>query len=289
MQLPTVGLHGANSNAKLSKKGPRSISLSELAADESQGHLLLPITVPFNQQVQSPQEQPQQQEVKEEGGFKMLHSSNQHQQQDELQGIDTAASTPNHLGRTEPTDRQAETKEEKPQRRVMVDNSNESPAALLLKNHFANTGSGQWLEEDSRPEFIHLCFPGLLPPLDISAMQAQELQQSESKPGQQATKEQKQVKTGSSSLRNTPAPLHALPSGRIGQLLIRRSGRVHLRLLTEVATEKKEEAVFEASEATDTSQKKAVALRPAYKLRSEDICYDVLVGTEGSFAQVRAW
>lgn len=100
-------------------------------------------------------------------------------------------------------------------------------------------------------------------------MQAQESQQSESKQGQQATKEQKQVKTGSSSLRNTPAPLHALPSGRIGQLLIRRSGRVHLRLLTEVAAERKEKAVSEASEETDTSQRKTVALGPAYKLRSE--------------------
>lgn len=81
-------------------------------------------------------------------------------------------------------------------------------------------------------EFVQLCFPELLPPLDISAMQAQPL---ERKPHSQTTKGQQAKAASSGNRRNTPTPLHALPSGRIGQLLVRRSGRVHLRLLTEAS------------------------------------------------------
>ncbi|CDI75413.1 hypothetical protein, conserved [Eimeria praecox] len=345
--MPTMqsALLQANANTKQQKKkGPRSISLSDLATDESQGHLFLPITIPFKQQTQrrTQHEQPKQ-EVDEEGfsGY-----SQQQQQLDEMQGIDTAASTPNHLRRNESTAALPKSGIDSSQWFVRHDNQGDTPAAVLIKDRLSGGGhDGNW-GEDERPlvlhlspndvrerqnpkekgkqfqllifatqlavihgrEFVHLCFPELLPPLDIAAMQAQQAEhqrQSQQKSGEQQTKASSSNSTTSATSastpqKNSPIPLHALPSGRIGQLLIRRSGRVHLRLLTAKSRSRDARAGAEAAEtgggtaeaaAPDSKDSKTEdndrkgAPQPPPTLHKDDICYDVVVGTEGSFAQ----
>lgn len=83
-------------------------------------------------------------------------------------------------------------------------------------------------------EFVQLCFPELFPPLNIAAMQAMQAKRTPLKEQPSGMKSHHSI--GDRELRGSePTPMHALPSGRIGQLLIRRSGRVHLRLLTEAS------------------------------------------------------
>lgn len=69
----------------------------------------------------------------------------------------------------------------------------------------------------------------------MQAQQAKSQQQAQEKAQEQQNKgSSSRCGPASATRRNCPTPLHALPSGRIGQLLIRRSGRVHLCLLTDI-------------------------------------------------------
>lgn len=266
-QGPIFPQNDNKSNNTNKKRGPRSIKLSDLAYDDSSGHLFLPITIPFNQNIN----QKHQQQTKREDAAKTPN-------QEELQEADTAASTPNYWARSTSTEKQPESlKASQTQTSAGLCNE-EVPAASLLQEQFLASDGDRLLDEDGRPEFVQLCFPELLPPLDIPAMQAREASETNAQPN----KKEQQSKTRNGCNRDsTPTPFHGLPSGRIGQLLIRRSGRVHLRLLTEASCK-----AADASPA-QPPQPEMPQGGPgaAAKLRSGDICYDVLVGTEGSFAQ----
>ncbi|CDI81273.1 hypothetical protein, conserved [Eimeria acervulina] len=311
-KMQSSSLQNSSSSAKQQqqKKGSRSISLSGLALDQSQGHLFLPITIPFIHQTQK---RMQQERLKQDTDKETFRSCSQPHQLDELQGIDTAASTPNHLRRSESTAAPPTNGKDSLQC-FKQDSYADTPAALLLKDQFSTDGNGECWEEDSRPEFVHLCFPELLPSLDIAAMQAQQAN-GQNQTQQTAAEHQHRSSTTntstsssnpvSSSRRNCPTPLHALPSGRIGKLLIRRSGRVHLCLLTDASRRRAARGRGEAAAAAEASGSATAEATPdsmkpktedkhrqappqtPYTLHSDDICYDVLVGTEGSFAQVR--
>ncbi|KAL8272318.1 hypothetical protein Esti_003772 [Eimeria stiedai] len=265
---------GSTNNQDRKSRGPRSIGLSDLAHGHSQGQLFLPITIPFKHLAE--QHQGEQQEGEAKADDSVLYGSGKVEPQHGLEDIDTAASTPNPEERKLLRSvKQATHKAPSAQGIFLADDAACSTASLL-QDQFLHRDTEQVVEEDGRPEFLQLCFPELFPPLNISAMQAQQC--ADEKP--QQFKTQQQSKTSSSFSRaNAPTPLHALPSGRIGHLLIRRSGRVHLRLLTE-ASLKKQSQGYPA-----TPEEEQREMGPAAQLRNGDISYDVLVGTEGSFAQ----
>lgn len=278
-QSASVGLQQGNSSESGTRRGPRSLRLSDLAHDDSQGHLFLPITIPFKRHTRH-EHQGQVDQGMAEVKTPLRILEKQRHRQDDVFEIDTAASTPNHLGNGTSAKLQQRAGQEAPHQSASTTDSNDIPAASLLRDQFVASNSEHFLDEDGRPEFVQLCFPELLPPLDIPAMQALP---SERKPHPQAKKEQHTKAASSSNSANNPTPLQALPSGRIGQLFIRRSGRVHLRLLTEACG--RAETNTNATPTRDFADEQQSSRGAAATLQSGDICYDVLVGTEGSFAQ----
>ncbi|KAL8451597.1 hypothetical protein Emag_002640 [Eimeria magna] len=240
-----------------------------------QGQLFLPITIPFNRLAKLCQGEQQQQEV--EADESVFCGSGKVEPQQELEDIDTAASTPSFEERKLLRGVKQQIHRASSAHGISPGDGAACLTASFLTDRFHSEDTEQVMEEDGRPEFLQLCFPELFPPLDISAMQAQ--QSADEKP--QRSKSQQHSKTSRGCSRSkTPTPLQALPSGRIGQLLIRRSGRVHLRLLTE-ASQKTQSRDYPA---TLEEQQKEMGQKA--ELRNGEISYDVLVGTEGSFAQV---
>lgn len=147
-QVQRVLPQASNSSGKQQqKKGPRSISLSDLTLDESQGHLFLPITIPFKLRGRRCM---QDEQLKQETDYGTPVAFNNHQQQqlDELQGIDTAASTPNHLRRSESTAVQFKSGKDSLQA-FSKQNQEDSAATLLLNGQFLTTGETS--QEYSRP------------------------------------------------------------------------------------------------------------------------------------------
>ncbi|KAL8436573.1 hypothetical protein ACSSS7_001605 [Eimeria intestinalis] len=266
----------ADSTKNQEKKNPRprSIRLSELAHGHSQGQFFLPITIPFKPLKKQHQGEQHQEEA--EADESLLNGSAEVEPQHDLEDIDTAASTPNSQERKLLCGVKQETPRASPAQGISLADGAGCSTASLLRDQFLSRDTGQMMEEDERPEFLQLCFPELFPPLDILAMQARQC--ADEKP--QQSKGQQQSKTSRSSGRsNAPTPLQALPSGRIGQLLIRRSGRVHLRLLTDASLK------MQSRRCPANPEEQQNGSGPAPQLRNGDISYDVLVGTEGSFAQ----
>lgn len=152
-KMQSSSLQNSSSSAKQQqqKKGSRSISLSGLALDQSQGHLFLPITIPFIHQTQK---RMQQERLKQDTDKETFRSCSQPHQLDELQGIDTAASTPNHLRRSESTAAPPTNGKDSLQC-FKQDSYADTPAALLLKDQFSTDGNGECWEEDSRPFVLH--------------------------------------------------------------------------------------------------------------------------------------
>ncbi|CDJ49469.1 hypothetical protein, conserved [Eimeria brunetti] len=287
--LPPIGRAGENAKKQKSKKASRSIGFSDLAHDESQSHLFLPITIPFKLH-------PRKQHRQQIDCSQQQQKEQQQQQMDDLQGIDTAASTPNHLRRSESPALHINDEHNNFKENTKYEFGEDTAAALLLKGQSAERGQDEYCDEDTRPEFIHICFPELLPALDVAAMQALQAeaqQEAEKKGTEQQNKSSSSSSRASSSAnanrRNCPTPFQGLPSGKIGQILIRRSGRVHLRLLTEATRARNAAAAAEAEAAAAAAPEETAAAREAEAEATpkaeEDICYDVRVGTEASFAQ----
>lgn len=211
-------------------RGLHLAGLSNLAIDASQGDLLLPISLPFKLQQHNRQQQQLGADGAEEGLLRVKADQTQQRQQqaeqDALQEVDTAASTPSNW-------RSSTLRQRDPEATAAAFSSTNTPAALLLQGQRLSQ-SGDALQENERPEFVQLCFPELFPPLDIAAMQAMQAKQTQPKEQQLEMKNNYSIREREHK-GSEPTPMQALPSGRIGQLLIRRSGRVHLRLLTEAS------------------------------------------------------
>ncbi|KAL8430330.1 hypothetical protein Efla_001095 [Eimeria flavescens] len=281
-QSTPLGMRECSNNTnKVKRRGPRSSKLSDLAHDQSQGHLFLPITIPFKGLAKQPQQdqQQEQQEHEEADSDKLFGDTGKQGPQQDFEDIDTAASTPNSCGRRVQSSVKREALKTRLPQGVSRPDADDIPPASLLADQFQRD-TEQVVEEDGRPEFLQLCFPEVLPPLDVPAMQAQQCERENT---QQLRNEQHSKTSKSCSKGNMPTPLHDLPSGRIGQLLIRRSGRVHLRLLT--GTSGKAQARSDPATTGTSSREQRAQIGAATELRSGEICYDVLVGTEGSFAQ----
>lgn len=149
-QTPPAALQQGNSSGNGKMRGPRSVRLSDLAHDNSQGHLFLPITIPFKQHSkQEHQGQVQQGEPGRETPLRIFEK-HQHQQDDVLE-IDTAASTPNHLSSCTSAKLQQRPRQETLQQSAPTINSHDIPAASLLQDQFVARDSEHFFEEDGRP------------------------------------------------------------------------------------------------------------------------------------------
>ncbi|KAL8445490.1 hypothetical protein Emed_005571 [Eimeria media] len=272
---PAAPVKTADPGLTSSGFGVEGLLLRSLHNREStqQGQLFLPITIPFKRLAEQQHEGEQQQEEGEPDD-RAFDGVAKGEPQHDLEDVDTAASTPNSEERK--LLREVKQQIQKASSAHGISSTDTCSTASFFQDQFLRRDTEQAMEEDGRPEFLQLCFPELFPPLDISAMRAQQSAEDKS---QQSKGQQHSKSSKTSSRAKAPTPLHALPSGRIGQLLIRRSGRVHLRLLTE--TSMKTQSPSDPA----TAEEQQDEMKPKAQLRDGDISYDVMVGTEGAFAQ----
>ncbi|EPR57112.1 RNA polymerase III RPC4 [Toxoplasma gondii RUB] len=188
-------------------------------------------------------------------------------------------------------------------------------------------------EDGSGTDFLHICFPSLFPPMDRQAMnEARQARAAEREArrcntrgardgdasecgSQNATKDSATqgakagVRSGApgngkkSSKTSQPAkpvgpspplPLASLPDGRIGKLLLHRSGRVELRLLSAMAhksgcslASKSDCGSGSSADMQDDERGKGLGGTLTKNKSNEEpgMCFEVNIGSECTFAQ----
>ncbi|PFH36764.1 hypothetical protein BESB_049560 [Besnoitia besnoiti] len=193
-------------------------------------------------------------------------------------------------------------------------------------------------DDDGRgTDFLHICFPFLFPPMDRQAMEEERLAREAEREARRSVepaadgggddvygskaddgKEGSGEAAGKASGRGAggaksrakaspplrplgpspPLPLPSLPEGRIGKLLVHRSGRVELRLLCAAPKSDDQgavggggvgaEATRSGREATQSEGTRGAPQEaPTKQLPVEDagVCFEVNVGSECTFAQ----